>query len=86
MPGFATGAVNIQQFPDDGGANQHWQLVDVGNGLFKIVSQSSGLVLDVPGFATGAIGIQQFPDNGGKNQRWRLVTVGSFPLGAALLR
>ena len=47
-------------------------------GYNKIVSRSSGKVLDVPGASTadGAI-IEQWTDNGGQNQQWSLVSVGS---------
>jgi hypothetical protein len=46
--------------------------------LYKIVSQSSGKVLDVPAFSTSdGTKIQQFTENGGTNQHWRLISVGS---------
>ena len=76
VPNFAAGnGALIQQFQDDGGANQHWQILPAGNGVYKIVSASSGKVLDVPDFAADNRIIQQFQDNGGANQRWRLVQV-----------
>jgi len=74
VPGFSTAdGTLIQLFHDNGGANQHWQLVPA---IVKIVSLSSGLVLDVTGASTadGTL-IQQFPDNGGANQQWQLVAV-----------
>jgi mannan endo-1,4-beta-mannosidase len=44
--------------------------------LYKIVSQSSGKVLDVPGSSkTDGTKIQQFTDNGGTNQHWRVVVI-----------
>jgi hypothetical protein len=51
-------------------------MVSVGSGYYKIVSRSSGKVLDVPGASTanGAI-IEQWTDNGGQNQQWSLVQV-----------
>jgi len=68
--------VQIQQFPSNGGANQHWRCVSVGDDRFKIVSQSSGKVLDVPyGSADDYVIIQQYADNGGTNQQWRLLRV-----------
>jgi Ricin-type beta-trefoil lectin domain-like len=43
---------------------------------FKIVSRSSGKVLDVPGFSTAdKTKIEQFTDNGGINQQWQLIVV-----------
>ena len=47
-------------------------------GYFKIVSRSSGKVLDVPNSSTlnNAI-IQQVQDNGGANQQWALIPAGN---------
>lgn len=47
VPNFSTAdGTLIDQWGDNGGANQHWQLVDVGNGLTKIVtSLAAGKVL-----------------------------------------
>src|SRR6266566_4114664 len=55
VPGFATGnGAVIQQFQDNGGVNQQWQLILANDDgiTYKIVSQGTGKVLDVPGFAT----------------------------------
>ena len=61
---------NVQQYNCNGGANQRWEFVDLGNGQSAIRNVNSGLVLDVAGDsrANGA-NVQQFPWNGGKNQR-----------------
>jgi len=79
VPGFATGnGAVIQQFQDNGGVNQHWQLILANDDgiTYKIVSQGTRKVLDVPGFATGnGVQIQQFDDNGGTNQHWQLIRV-----------
>jgi Ricin-type beta-trefoil lectin domain/Protein of unknown function (DUF3011) len=63
---------NVQQFECNGGANQRWEFVSVGNGQYAIRSQNSGMVLDVAdqSRARGA-NVQQYPWNGGANQRWR---------------
>jgi len=75
--GSLDNGVQIQQFTDNGGTNQHWQLLPAGNGAFYIMSEASQKVLDVPGFAAGdGVIIQQFQFNGGPNQQWRLVPVG----------
>jgi len=56
---------------------QHLQKEVISMADFKIVSRSSGKVLDVPGFAThDGAQIQQFTDNGGKNQHWGLIPIG----------
>ena len=44
------------------------------NAVYRIVSKSSGKVLDVPGLADGAP-IVQYTDHGRTNQQWRLVPV-----------
>jgi len=82
VPGFATGnGVIIQQYPENGGLNQQWLLVNVGNEFYKIVSRSSAKVLDVPGFVTGdGAMIQQYTDNGGINQHWHLSLLEADPL------
>jgi len=66
-----TDGAQLQQFPENGGDNQHWQLIPVAGGFFQIRSRSSGLNLDVPSstHANGAI-IQQFHDNGTAAQEW----------------
>ncbi len=66
----------IEQYTDNGGSNQQWQLVPVGDGFVKIVSRSSGKVLDIPYASTAdQVQIQQYHDNGGSNQQWSVVPV-----------
>jgi hypothetical protein len=70
----------IQQWSDNGGTNQHWWLVATTEGYFKIVSESSGKVLDVtggPAATADGVRIQQWSDNGGTNQQWQLVPAGA---------
>src|SRR5262249_13982148 len=66
----------IQQAQDTGGLNQHWQLIPVDGGFFKVRSLSSGLILDVRGASHDdhAV-IQQFHDIGGQNQHWQFIPV-----------
>ncbi|GCE17120.1 RICIN domain-containing protein [Dictyobacter kobayashii] len=67
----------IIQFHDNGGANQHWNMVSVGNGYYKFVNVGSGKVLEVSGQSTAdGGGVDQYTDNGGTNQQWSLVDVG----------
>jgi hypothetical protein len=47
----------------------------VASMAYKIVSISSGLVLDVPLAAAGPANIRQYADEGGLNQQWRVVPV-----------
>ncbi len=64
------------QWANDGGTNQQWQLVSLGNGYDTIVNRNSGLVLDVSGASTAeGAKILQWPSNGGTNQQWSLVSI-----------
>jgi hypothetical protein len=42
----ASGTV-VQQYPSNGGANQQWMIVPLGNNAYKIVNHHSGKALDV---------------------------------------
>ena len=69
--------VPIQQWADNGAANQQWELVPVGQNhfaRFKIISRSSGLLLALPDNnpADGRL-IQQSADNDFPYQHWNLV-------------
>ena len=76
-PNFSTSnGAQIQQFQLNGGANQRWNLVRLGNGNFEVSNAFSGTVLTDPNFSTsnGTL-IIQFQLNGGLNQQWRLLPV-----------
>src|ERR1700730_12946080 len=51
--------------------------MDVVDGTYRIISVSSGLVLDVPNNATIPVNIQQYPNNFGKNQEWSFINMGN---------
>lgn len=78
---------NVQLYSCNGGANQKWEFIGLGNGQYAIRSQNSGMVLDVESDSRrDGANVQQYPWNGGANQRWRsqgpnnnfqLVNVGS---------
>ncbi len=67
----------IIQYKETGGANQQWEIIDVGGGYKKIVSVKSGKVLEVKGQSTenGAV-VDLWSDNGGANQQWSFVDAG----------
>jgi hypothetical protein len=69
---------NVQQWADNGQANQQWRFVDVGGGYYKLLNRNSGKALDVAGqsVADGA-NVQQWADNGQTNQQWRPEQVSS---------
>ena len=59
-------------------SNQEWVLRPVGDGYFKIISASSGLLLEVSGGAgarNNGNRIDQWADIDGDNQLWRFVPV-----------
>src|SRR5215472_7444069 len=70
--------LGIQQFHDDGGTNQQWEVIPDG-GAFRVMSVATGMVLTVPGADQGDPGdgvqIEQFLDHGGPSQRWQFVSV-----------
>jgi hypothetical protein len=63
----------------DDAARTHvtWRLEKVGDGSFRVVNTSSGLVLDVPGQSDEAgLQLQQWEANAGDNQAWEFIRVG----------
>jgi hypothetical protein len=78
-PGLSDVPAPLQQFTPNGGPNQRWAFITVGDlgdlvqTKFKILCKQSQLVVDVPGFAASpGTRLQQFNDNGGTNQQWLL--------------
>lgn len=72
-----TRASQLVQWTDNRSASQIWYLVDMGSGYKKIVSASSGYVLDVQDNSTENGGaIIQWYSNGGYNQQWQFIDAG----------
>ncbi|GAA3808589.1 hypothetical protein GCM10022403_048380 [Streptomyces coacervatus] len=70
--GTADGA-SLTQWPQTGGANQHFQFVDSGGGYYRLKAQHSGKVLDVLNYSTADhADIAQWSDANGTNQQFRL--------------
>jgi beta-glucanase (GH16 family) len=73
----ATGnAVKVQLWSigGNGGTNQQWKPVSLGNGYFKFVARHSGRCLDVPGASTAnGVQLQQWDCNGTAAQAFRVV-------------
>ncbi len=58
---------------------QQFDLIDAGNGWYKIKNVKSGLVLEVANAGTGNDNkVQQNTDNGGTHQQWRLQPWGDY--------
>jgi Ricin-type beta-trefoil lectin domain-like len=68
----------IGQGSYDGGSDAQWQIISVGNGLYKIVNQASGLALVDAGYAQGnGYTIAQGAYDGGSNAQWSIVALGN---------
>jgi hypothetical protein len=84
VPGGSHSAgLQIQQYPDNGTAAQHWQLMPTDSGYYMIQSALNGLVLEVAGNSLADHAhIQQAAKTGEKNQQWKfeLVPVGTADL------
>ncbi|MDB5272802.1 MAG: Ricin lectin [Chitinophagaceae bacterium] len=77
--GLATNdGAGIMQGAFNGGANQKFKFVHLGDGAYKIISQNSGKVMDVTGASQkeGTL-IVQWSDAGGQNQTFILVDAGN---------
>ena len=72
VPGSSLNAgVQIQQFHDNDGANQHWGLLPDPSGAYKIFSVASSLYLDVRGASTANhTVVQQYTRVQANNQLW----------------
>ncbi|GIP20625.1 cellulase family glycosylhydrolase [Paenibacillus sp. J22TS3] len=75
--GSTADGAQVQQWSDNGRAQQQWKVVDVGGGYYKLLAQSSGKALDVEGAYThDGAKVQQWTDNGQPNQKWKITDVG----------
>jgi IgA Peptidase M64/Ricin-type beta-trefoil lectin domain-like len=62
---------SIQQYAQNGGANQEFQLDPLGDAYFRIIARHSGLVVEVAdGSAHTGVPLQQAVWTGGANQQW----------------
>lgn len=74
--GSTQDGAQIVQWTDNGGDNQHWQLISAVSGYYKIKNVKSGKLMDIEGASKndGANNIQ-WNDNGGLNQQWQFIDV-----------
>lgn len=76
--GFGGAGTQLIQWPDNGGANQHWDVTSVGAGYYKITSAANGLAIDVYGAGTyNGAGIILEPYTGADSQLWQFVATDS---------
>lgn len=75
--GYTHDGANVQQWSDNGNAQQKWKVVDAGNGYYKLISVKSGKALDIEGgYTHDGANVQQWTDNGSSHQRWRIESTG----------
>ncbi|MRH87473.1 hypothetical protein GFY24_08385 [Nocardia sp. SYP-A9097] len=69
----AENGIRIDQWSDNGGANQQWELADAGNGLVHILNLENKKALRVRGaqVANGAA-VEQWDANGDPSQLWKV--------------
>ncbi|MGW6129077.1 non-reducing end alpha-L-arabinofuranosidase family hydrolase [Cellulomonas sp. NPDC055163] len=74
-----TDGARIAQWSRNDGTNQQWQLVDSGNGYYRVRSVLSGKVLDVSGGSTAdGAAIIQWTDNNASNQQFSIQDVDGY--------
>jgi alpha-L-fucosidase len=66
---------NLKQWNYDGSTNLQWQLVDLGNGYYRIVNRGTGTALDGAGStAVGSTTVLWTP-NSSTNNQWTITGV-----------
>jgi hypothetical protein len=76
VSGSTADAAEIIQYTCGSGANQQWQLRNLGNGYYNLVAQHSGKCLDVSGASTAnGAAVIQYTCGSGANQQWQLRAV-----------
>ena len=67
----ATNGANVQQWAYGGGADQRWELIDVGDDQYRVRNVGTGAYLEVGGFDTTNGGnVQQWSEAAVDSQRW----------------
>ena len=75
--GYTNDGANVQQWTDNGNAQQQWKVIDVGGGYYKLISVNSGKALDVEGgYTHDGANVQQWADNSSSHQRWKILSTG----------
>ena len=74
----ATAGQNIQQYPVNNGANQQWEVTNLGGNVITLTNKASHQLLDVVQASNlNSALVDQWPANGQTNQQWRVISVGS---------
>ncbi|MFC7141572.1 RICIN domain-containing protein [Halosimplex aquaticum] len=68
---------NVQQWSDNGGTHQQWDVTENGDGTYTLTNVNSGLLLEVAGAGTAdGDNVQQYSDTGHACQDWNIVDNG----------
>jgi hypothetical protein len=71
-------SANVLQWTCNGGANQSWQIRDLGTGYVQLVARHSHKCLDVTGSSTAdGARAQQYTCGSGTNQQWQFQDLGT---------
>jgi hypothetical protein len=71
-------SANVLQWTCNGGANQSWQIRDLGTGYVQLVARHSHKCLDVTGSSTAdGARAQQYTCGSGANQQWQFQDLGT---------
>ena len=63
--GLSTNGTNVQQYTNNNSKAQRWDIIDLGDGTYNIVSKCNGLYLDVYGGSTNnGTNVQVYQSNG----------------------
>lgn len=69
---------NIQQWSDNNGSHQRWQISSVGEGIYSIVNANSGMAMEVYNFdTTDGANIVQWTYWAGETQHWYINDLGN---------
>ena len=75
---FGGGATELEQWADNGGSNQHWDITAVSGGYYKITSDFNGLAVDVDnGSTTQGTGVSLQSYTGSDDQLWQITPTDS---------
>ena len=69
---------NVEIYPYHGTDNEHWLIISVGNGYYKIIDVNSGKALDVHGGGSASqTNVNIWEDNNTDAQKWRFYDAGN---------
>lgn len=77
-PAFKGSGTQQDQWSDNGGTNQHWNVTSIGSGYYEITNDTNGLALDVSGGSTGqGTAVVIDPYTGSNSQQWSIQAAGN---------